>query len=972
MEISRIALINKATHARVEVTGPEVVLPAQAIVELPVPWSQIKSAARSGDNLVLTTADGQVIVVQGYFTDWPGGHSELVAQAEPAVGAHGVLLADAGDAAGSSAFAESVLPDSAAAASSASDAPVLTDALASADTDASAGAGTDAGGAVAGVTGAGVLDALPLVLGGLGIAAVAIGSRHSSAADTSAVVPTIDSISQNDDGTLTVRGQAQPGDTVTATYPNGSVSTAAVDASGNYTAKSSAAQNAGDVTVTDTSGAGTVSQHWDDTTPPQAPVVALANDTGDDPNDGITNDGTLTLSGIEDSAKVEYSTDGVTWSATAPVWAQGSNTVYVRQTDAAGNVSDPSQPLTFTYDTSLSDSAQGVMIGWIDPDTSRDPQTWEFPPLGRDFITHAQNLTVGAMIPGANTIGPLSPDERVQINLGDGFWHDTVAVPPDLSPVQYFEYDATGVTLDQGTYTFEVRVIDTAGNTTASQSQVVVIDTARPDALGVALANDTGISNSDGITSDGTLALSGIEDGARVEYKYSVDGETVRSTSFTPVEGENTVQVRQVDVAGNASEVSSITFTLDTTRPDAPVVALANDTGDDPSDGITNDGTLTLNGVEDGAKVEYSADGITWSATAPVWAQGSDTVYVRQTDAAGNVSDPSQPLTFTYDTSLSESAQDVKIGWIYPDTSRDPQTWIFPPLGGEFVTKVQHLTVGAMIPDANTIGPLSPDERVQINLGDGIWHDTAAVPPDLSPVQYFQYDATGVTLDQGTYTFEVRVIDTAGNTTASQSQVVVIDTTAPTETVTMNDGVHPSGITGGLSYAITGTLGSALADGSQPGVSAESVQVSLNGGQTWNGATDASGTAWEYAFANMLPDGLHIVEARVADAAGNVGQQVAVQQVAVSASGTLNLSLQDILSDAQALTGAGSTQQVTVNGGGVVSTVHLTDGIGTGAGQWQDTGTATVNGVLYDVYHNAAQGASTVADLLIEHGIGVI
>jgi hypothetical protein len=55
-----------------------------------------------------------------------------------------------------------------------------------------------------------------------------------------------------------------------------------------------------------------------------------------------------------------------------------------------------------------------------------------------------------------------------------------------------------------------------------------------------------------------------------------------------------------------------------------------------------------------------------------------------------------------------------------------------------------------------------------------------------------------------------------------------------------------------------------------------------------------------------------------------------------------------------------------------VTTVNLAEGVGAGAGQWQDTGTSTVNGVLYDVYHNTAEGTNTAADLLIQHGIHVI
>ena len=45
-------------------------------------------------------------------------------------------------------------------------------------------------------------------------------------------------------------------------------------------------------------------------------------------------------------------------------------------------------------------------------------------------------------------------------------------------------------------------------------------------------------------------------------------------SSFSPAEGANTVQVRQLDAAGNAGTAASFTFTLDSVAPAAPTVAL--------------------------------------------------------------------------------------------------------------------------------------------------------------------------------------------------------------------------------------------------------------------------------------------------------------------------------------------------------------------------------------------------------------
>ena len=53
----------------------------------------------------------------------------------------------------------------------------------------------------------------------------------------------------------------------------------------------------------------------EDETPPEAPTIALQNDTGSDGSDKITNDATITVTGVEESATVEVSTDsGTSWT----------------------------------------------------------------------------------------------------------------------------------------------------------------------------------------------------------------------------------------------------------------------------------------------------------------------------------------------------------------------------------------------------------------------------------------------------------------------------------------------------------------------------------------------------------------------------------------------------------------------------------------------------------------------------------
>ena len=74
------------------------------------------------------------------------------------------------------------------------------------------------------------------------------------------------------------------------------------------------------------------------------------------------------------------------------------------------------------------------------------------------------------------------------------------------------------------------------------------------------------------VNAEGTLNVVAAEAGGTIQY--STNGGSTWTSSWTAVEGANSVQVRQTDVAGNVSAATTIVFTLDTTAA-APGVALA-------------------------------------------------------------------------------------------------------------------------------------------------------------------------------------------------------------------------------------------------------------------------------------------------------------------------------------------------------------------------------------------------------------
>ncbi|MFK0090956.1 Ig-like domain-containing protein, partial [Pseudomonas sp. NPDC090755] len=360
------------------------------------------------------------------------------------------------------------------------------------------------------------------------------------------------------------------------------------------------------------------------------PALSLSTDTGSSNSDKITQDGTVNVSGLEAGATWQYSTDGgTTWVAGSgtsfTLSGAGAKSVVVRQTDAAGNDSATSAPYTFTLDTSA--LAPSLTL-FVDTGSSNS-----------DKITQAGTVNVSGLEAGA--AWQYSTDGGTTWTTGSG---------------------SSFVLSGDGAKSVVVRQTDAAGNVSAiSAPFTFTLDTSAL-APSLTLSADTGSSDSDKITQDGTVNVSGLEAGAT--WLYSTDGGSTWSagsgTSFTlSGDGAKSVVVRQTDAAGNVSATSApYTFTLDTVSPPLLTLALAVDTGSSDSDKITQDGTVNVSGLEAGATWEYSTDGgTTWTVGSGssfiLSDDGAKSVVVRQTDAAGNVSDASAPYTFTLDRSIA-------------------------------------------------------------------------------------------------------------------------------------------------------------------------------------------------------------------------------------------------------------------------------------------------------------------------------
>ncbi|WP_244105209.1 beta strand repeat-containing protein, partial [Burkholderia ambifaria] len=517
-----------------------------------------------------------------------------------------------------------------------------------------------------------------------------------------------------------------------------------IDGGHTWSTSFSAVEGVNDVQVRQTDIAGNTSDptslSFTLDTSAAAPSVALTADSGTSSTDHITNVGTLNLTGVETGATVEYSTDGGhTWTTSFNA-VEGVNDVQVRQTDVAGNTSDPTS-FSFTLDTSA--AAPGVTL------------TSDSGSNSTDHITNVGTLNVSGVETSA--VVEYSTD-------GGHTWNTSFNAVEGVNDVQ-------------------VRQTDVAGNTSDPTSFSFTLDTSAA-APGVALTSDSGSNSTDHITNVGTLNVSGVETSAVVEY--STDGGHTWSTSFSAVEGVNDVQVRQTDVAGNTSDPTSLSFTLDTSAA-APSVALTADSGTSSTDHITNVGTLNLTGVETGASVEYSTDGgHTWSTSFSA-VEGVNDVQFRQTDVAGNTSDPTS-FSFTLDTSAAA-----------------PGIALTTDSGG---SDTDHITnVGTL----NLTG-VETGASVEYSIDGGhTWN-------------------TGFSAVEGVNDVQVRQTDVAGNTSAPTSFSFTLDTSAAAP------GIALTTDSGGSATDHITNVGTLNLAGVETGAT---VEYSTDGGHTWTTSFNA-------------------------------------------------------------------------------------------------------------------------------------
>ncbi|MBB2302001.1 Ig-like domain-containing protein [Escherichia sp. 93.1447] len=729
-------------------------------------------------------------------------------------------------------------------------------------------------------------------------------TTHALTVDTVAPTITIATVAGDDiinnaeqlaGQTISGTTTAEVGQTVTVTF-NGQTWTATVGSGGSWSVFIPAQQFVGlsdgsytvSATVSDQAGnSGSASRGV--TLNGDVPTVTINTFAGDDVVNAAEHGSSLVISGTTTAPVGQtltltlngktYTTTvqtGGSWSYTlgsADVTALADGNAYVINasvSNAIGNTGSNNHTIT----VDLSAPAMAINIDSLQADTGLSAS---------DFITSVSPVVVNGSLTAA-----LASNETAQISIDGGVTWITLTVTGTT-----WRYNDSR-TLTDGNYLYQVRVIDAAGNVGATDSQNVVIDTIAPDpavkTIAIsAITTDTGLITNDFVTSDTTLAVSGTL-GATLSAgefaQISIDGGTtwqnlsVSGLTWTYLDGRTLTdgnynyQVRVIDTAGNIGATASQIVTVDTSAPLASktitIAGISDDTGLSSSDFVTRDTTLTVRGTLGATlaadeRAQISLDGgVTWATLTVIgtnWSyadgrtltDGTWNYTVRVVDLAGNVGQTATQ-NVVVDTTSPEAAKSITITGISDDTGAS---------SSDFITSDTTLTVRGVLGAA-----LGANEFAQISTDNGAtWVNVTLAADGLN----WTY-ADGRTLTNGTTTWQVRVVDLAGNIGATGSQSAQIDTVNPAQVLTIASISTDTGssatdfITSDTTLTLTGSLGAGLASG-------EVAQISLDGGATWTTLT-TNGTQWTYTDSRTLTDGSYVYQVRVLDLAGNTGPVV--------------------------------------------------------------------------------------------------
>ncbi|HID0246165.1 TPA: Ig-like domain-containing protein, partial [Acinetobacter baumannii] len=448
-------------------------------------------------------------------------------------------------------------------------------------------------------------------------------------------------------GTDPITGTAEPGSTVTVTYPNGDTATVVAGPDGSWSVPNPGLNDGDEVEAIATDPAGN----------PSLPGTAIVDAVGPNTDgvnftvDSVTADnvinaseasGNVTVTGVlknvpADAANtvVTVVINGQTYTATvdstAGTWtvsvpgsgltADADKTIdaKVTFTDAAGNSSSVNDTQTYTIDT----TAPNAPV--IDPVNGIDPITGTAEPGSTVTVTYPDGSTTTVVAGPGGTWTVPNPG-----NLVDGDEVTAIATDPAGNPSLPGTaiVDAVGPNTDGVNFTVDSVTSDNVINASEASGNVTVTGVLKNVPADAANTVVTVVIN--GQTYTATV------DSTAGTWTVSVPGSDLTADADKTIDAKVTF----TDAAGNSSSVNDThTYTVDTVAPNAPVLDPINAT--DPVSGQAEPGSTVTVTYPDGttATVVAGTDG-SWSVPNPGNLVDGDTVTATATDPAGNTSLP--------------------------------------------------------------------------------------------------------------------------------------------------------------------------------------------------------------------------------------------------------------------------------------------------------------------------------------------
>ncbi len=818
-------------------------------ISLNIRQSDLRGYDRAGDDLLVTLADGRVIVLQGYFDAGAEGANRLFLSANSILNEVTFVEAEGG-----ALFAQYGPTESWGKWSPSDelifvqDPHVAAQAVYAEDEEVSMLA--------AGLLGASGLGAAGLGAAGLGAAALlglgdGDGGGGSGGGGGGWNAPTVDNpdaetnIGGDDDPRIVITGTGNPGSEVVVVIGEDTVIGVSDDDGvwdvifeGDDFPDDGIYEDV-DVTVTDPNGTVTDLDGPSfaiDTVPPAVEATSGTTSVGDLFN-GEGYDAGVAVSGTAEIGSIVTLTIG-DWSGAVTVGDSGTWTIAIDGTTLPAG--EYTSGITITATDSFGNST--VLTDSIEIDTVPHPLTIDA--VTGDALVNGAEADAGFEITGTSTAGAIvtvtfqGVTQDVLV-AADGTWSVSVS-SSDVAPG---EYDST----------ITATTVDLAGNSSSTTSSVRIDTVSEVSLTNAPLTGDDVINEAEhsaGVTLTGTTQPgSSVEitvEGVTRQATVSADGSW--SVTFTsgalPAGSYATVaMIVATDAAGNSASMSH-GFAVDTDT------AITIDTAGVETDGIVNaaersDGVALSGEGEPGAAVTVSVAGLSldtivgangvWTVTIPAASvpegETSLAVSATSTDAAGNMATASGSIAIDTTTHVSVMTAGVE--------------------GDGVINAVEHS-------DGVTLtGTAEAGASVAVTLG-GVTH-AATVAGDGSWTADFS--AAEIPTGEQVLNVTARATDAAGNI-ATATGTVDVDTFVRNFAITSTPGGADQ-----VLNAAEAAQGLTLTGTTEPG---STVMLTL-AGVTQSASVDANGN-WTASFAaGQLPSGEQtvVLSAVATDAAGN-------------------------------------------------------------------------------------------------------